>query len=187
MPSKKFRPHPLSDQARKHVAEICGKNFTTHGATASHAPWHQKKNYRAWRSMIQRCEDKNCKKFKSYGAKGIKVCRSWRRDFVSFSNHMGVAPSAVHQVDRINPLGNYEPGNCRWATPKEQQRNRTNNVWLEHRGLSLTLPEWAEKMGVKPYVIRLRLKRGWSVSQTLSTPLIKSHGPNRTFHFDAER
>lgn len=187
MPSKKFRPHPLSDQARKHVASVCGKNFTTHGATKPGALWHQKKNYTAWRSMIQRCEDRNSPKFKTYGAVGISVCAEWRRDFLSFSNHIGIAPSPSHQVDRINPRGNYEPGNVRWATPTQQQRNRGNNVWMEFGGLNLTLPEWAEKIGVRPYVIRLRLKRGWTVEKSLSTPLLNPHATKRTIHFDAQR
>lgn len=74
--------------------------------------------------MIARCEQKSHRSYKDYGARGIKVCSRWRNDFWAFVADMGDRPSSTHSVDRINTNGNYEPSNCRWATPKEQAQNK---------------------------------------------------------------
>jgi hypothetical protein len=74
--------------------------------------------------MKSRCYTPSTGSFKNYGGKGVTVCDEWRRDFVAFAMHVGHPPSDAHTLDRINPFGNYEPGNVRWATQAEQQRNR---------------------------------------------------------------
>lgn len=75
--------------------------------------------YSTWSSMIQRCTNPNRDNFHLYGGRGITVCLRWRT-FAMFLYDMGEKPSPQHTLDRINPEGNYEPGNCRWATTKEQ-------------------------------------------------------------------
>lgn len=76
--------------------------------------------------MNQRCTDPKCPKFPRYGGRGITVCRRWRHSYQNFRADMGVRPPGM-TLDRKNNNGNYTPNNCRWATQKAQQNNRSNN------------------------------------------------------------
>ena len=84
----------------------------------------QSRVYRIWNAMKQRCHNPNQPHYARYGALGVKVCDRWFKSFASFYEDMGAPPTDTHSIDRINPAGNYEPGNCRWATPVEQRHNQ---------------------------------------------------------------
>lgn len=90
---------------------------TTRGAASRHPL------FRTWQGMHRRCEDPGAKGYENYGGRGISVCERWG-DFWNFADDMGPKPSANHSIDREEVDGNYEPGNCRWATSKEQGWNR---------------------------------------------------------------
>lgn len=79
--------------------------------------------YNSWKAMIRRCTDPNSNGWKYYGGRGITVCDDWLHNFATFLDEMGERPEGM-TLDRIDSDGNYEPGNCRWATPKQQAANR---------------------------------------------------------------
>lgn len=99
------------------------------------------------------------------------MCSEWRKDFQKFLAHIGKRPGPGYSVDRIDNNKGYEPGNVRWATPKEQARNRRTNTVYEWCGLRLTLAEWAERASVNARLVRERISAGWSFEVALSTPL----------------
>lgn len=131
--------------------------------------------YSTWSGMITRCENPRSKDYSRYGARGIKVCERWRNCYDNFLKDMGRKPGKSYSLDRINNDGNYEPGNCRWASKKEQSNNQRTNVKLVHNGQTATVAEWAELTGLRHDTIGFRLRTGWSVSRTLTTPARKHH------------
>ena len=80
--------------------------------------------YAVWANMIGRCERPSVQRFKHYGGRGITVCRRWRDSYEAFLSDMGRKPTPKHSIDRIDVNGNYEPGNCRWATSAQQRANQ---------------------------------------------------------------
>lgn len=80
--------------------------------------------YAVWRAIIQRCENPNSPNYKDYGGRGIAICERWRRSVVAFHEDVGDRPSLIHQIERIDNSGNYEPGNCTWATLGEHSHKR---------------------------------------------------------------
>lgn len=129
----------------------------------------QTQTYKAWCSMHRRCSQPSQENYHLYGGRGIAVCDRWKV-FENFLADMGECNGLT--LDRWpNAAGHYEPGNCRWASQKEQQRNRRGNRLLTHEGETLTVAEWAERTGVGSATIRSRIDRyGWSVSLALTTP-----------------
>lgn len=127
--------------------------------------------YTAWRDMIQRCKNPKLSNYHLYGGQGIKVCDKWLK-FDNFLEDMGEKPSGM-TLDRTNNDGNYEPGNCRWATPKEQSRNRRINKYIEWNGKRLVAIDWQQETGINNITISTRLKRGWPVEQALTMPPFK--------------
>lgn len=115
------------------------RRATTHGFSKTRA-------YKTWLSVRRRCYDPNTTSYKDYGAKGIRVHEAWRNDCVKFIADVGQPPSDNHTLDRINPLGHYEPGNVRWATPLEQGCNKTNNRWVTYQGGRYTISQLARKV-----------------------------------------
>lgn len=125
--------------------------------------------YPVWKSMVSRCTNPKNKSYKDYGAKGIRVCQRWMDSFHDFKSDMGPRPNG-YTIERRDSTKDYGPENCRWATWKEQQRNRTNNRMLTLNGESKSIAEWEELTGIHAGTIRSRLKYGWSDERALTTP-----------------
>jgi hypothetical protein len=127
--------------------------------------------YRIWCGMRRRCEDINEPAYKRYGARGIKVCERWQ-NYEAFLADMGPRPTRAHSIDRFpNGRGNYEPGNCRWATATEQSRNRYTNRMLTLGSETMCARDWAERLGINPFTLNTRLQLGWSTEAALTTPV----------------
>jgi hypothetical protein len=145
----------------------------THGATSrdGHMP-----EYHVWQVMNQRCHLPSSRGYALYGGRGITVCDRWRHDFAAFIADMGRRPGPGYSLDRIDNDGHYGPGNVRWATPKEQQRNRGNNRRLTVNGETLTLAEWSERTGLPRNTIAWRLRDGWSEEDAITKPATPQRG-----------
>lgn len=136
-------------------ATVATKVKTKHGMKHSRV-------YRVWNHIKNRCADQ---KNKNYGAIGVMVCDRWKK-FENFYADMGEPPSKNHSIDRINPYGNYEPTNVRWATDVEQQRNRRMALVYEFNGERRHLKEWADILQVPYETLRNRIKHlGWSIDK----------------------
>ena len=142
----------------------CGcANNITHGMTKS-------PEYYAWNGMRHRCNDPKTSGYKNYGGRGIAVCKRWEDSFAAFYADVGPRPSPLHSVERIDNDGSYEPGNVRWATRAEQNRNTRTARILEHAGTALPLSEWARRLGIVNATLLSRLDSGWTLEEALSTP-----------------
>jgi hypothetical protein len=149
--------------------EAARKANTTHGR-AGMAGGKPTPTYKIWEGMRQRCLNPHNHKFRDYGGRGITICERWH-DFSLFLADMGERPSPQHSIDRWpNNNGNYEPGNCRWATRKEQMNNTRHNVILAYHDVALSLTQWAERIGIQPTCLLARIRRGWTVEQILTRP-----------------
>lgn len=144
--------------------ELSKVRFTTHGqgSSAERTP-----EYNAWKLIHQRCNNPKNPKYKDYGGRGIRVSAAWDT-FAQFFKDMGKRPSARHSIDRFpDTNGNYEPGNCRWATPAEQTRNKRNNIWVEMRGRRMILKDWAKELGIDYKLAHARIRKGWDPMKAL--------------------
>jgi hypothetical protein len=124
-----------------------------------HGMW-KSPEYNVWYGVKERCLNPNCAHWHRYGGRGITMCAEWRDDFQSFFDHIGPRPSTRHSLDRVDNDKGYEPGNVRWATKKEQARNRSDNVLYTYNGETKTLVEWAEHFGLKNSQLRTRWYKG---------------------------
>ncbi len=129
----------------------------------------QTAEHRAWSSMVCRCTVPTTTNYKFYGGRGIAVCERWAT-YENFLADMGRKPTPSHSLDRIDPGGNYEPGNCRWATHIEQCRNRRSTRWIELDGERLSMAAWGQRSGVDQDLISYRLRAGWPARDAVFTP-----------------
>lgn len=125
-----------------YALSVLKKRSVTHGMTKTDT-------YICWAHIKARCYNPKEKSYEKYGGRGIMMCDEWLNDFPRFLADMGERPSKLHTIERIDVNGNYEPSNCKWATQKEQQNNRSNNNRVEYDGEIMTVAQLSEKIKVK--------------------------------------
>jgi len=150
-----------ADSIRRGFSQSCGclqvKASTTHGHYVGDKA---SSTYTTWKSMLERVDGK-------YAELGIEVCERWR-SFENFLADMGERPSGK-TLDREDNSGNYEPNNCRWATPKQQARNRQNTLLVEYQDEEIPLAEACEIAGAEYNKVWRRYRKfGWTLDRALS-------------------
>jgi hypothetical protein len=133
--------------------------------------------YHSWQSMKARCQNKSNR---NYGGKGIVVCERWRNSFVAFLADMGEKPSPRHTIERLRIDGNYEPGNCEWATYAEQNRNYGRNVLVNLGDATVVAQDADAAIGLRKGTIARRIKRGWTAERAMAAPLTRSRAEDLT-------
>ena len=143
----------------------------THGESKSRL-------YGIWEGMKHRCNNPSNSRYSRYGGRGIKITSEWDSSFESFAKwSYANGYNDDLTIDRKDNNGNYEPSNCRWVNYKTQSRNRNYNKLLKFQGKELCVTEWSDLTGITSGTIYSRLRRGWSIEKTLSTPV--EHKYNR--------
>lgn len=124
------------------------------------------KTYESWSGIKSRCLAPENEAFKNYGGRGILICDRWKDSFENFLEDMGERPSGT-TIHRINNDGNYEPGNCEWATPGVQMRHTRRNVMLTINGITACAIDHAKRAGLHPSVVYARIAYGWDEKDLL--------------------
>lgn len=161
---------PLGQSLRSGVTVSCGcaaseinsRRATTHGASGT-------REYKAWHAMIQRCTNPKHHKWHRYGGRGISVCERWK-SYEMFLEDMGPRPTGM-TLDRQENDGNYEPGNCRWATPLQQASNRSTNRHVSVGSETLTASEASRRLGPNRSTVSRRIRDGWSPDVAANAPI----------------
>ena len=167
-----------SDSLRQGKTRSCGcikreqnlEMFVTHGETGSPL-------WKLWNNVRNRCNNPNNHKYANYGERGIKVCSEWETNYTAFRDWcMANGYTKGLTIERIDVNGDYSPSNCIFATQKTQQNNRTNNHQITYKGVTKTLAQWAEHLGMRYSMLEHRINRGWSVEDAFTIP--KGGKPN---------
>lgn len=128
--------------------------------------------YGSWYAMKQRCDNPKHQSFHNYGGRGIGYYSPWS-SFAEFNKSMGGSYKSGLTLDRIDNNKGYSPDNCRWATQKTQCNNMRKNKLIEYNGQTLTLTQWAEKLGLKECTLKWRFRRGWTIEKMMVPKLFR--------------
>lgn len=142
----------------------------THGMTKT-------AEYKAWKSMKERCSNNNCKSFPRYGGRGILVCGRWLNSFENFLSDMGKKPSPELSLERVDNNLGYSPENCKWATRREQANNLRTSFKITIGDETKTVSQWATESGNNKVAIRGRIDRGWSPEDAVFIPATDKYKP----------
>lgn len=125
--------------------------------------------HKSWESLKQRCLNPNATDYDKYGGRGVTVCERWQHSFEAFLADMGERPAGT-TLDRIDGSGNYDPGNCRWATVVRQNRNKPGGLHIAIDGVAIPFRDWCDRHGVPYTLAEWRLKEGWPIERMADPP-----------------
>ena len=136
---------------------------------------HKERLYEVWKNMRRRCMNPKNNRAKNYILKGVTFCEEWNNylNFRTWALENGYdenAPYGQCTLDRIDNDGNYEPSNCRWTTAKVQENNMSRNRIIEYNGVTKTMSQWADFLGISYSAMIHRVQRNWSMERIVSTP-----------------
>lgn len=158
-----------SDRLTTGETKSCGclqkdNHYSKHGMTGTRL-------YEIWAGIKRRCYNKNYKRYKDYGQRGIKMCDEWKDDFMEFYKWaIDNGYNDTLTIDRVNNDKNYEPNNCKWSTPKQQVRNRRNTKCITYNQETKPLAEWCEIYQINYNVVYNRIYNcGWSIKKALTS------------------
>lgn len=135
--------------------------------------------HNTWQHIKERCLNVKYEHYKHYGGRGIKVCKKWINSYETFLVDMGRRPFNKTSIERIDNNGNYEPGNCKWATQKEQTRNTRKNVWLEFNGIRMIKADWLQKLGVTRQAYHYQSNKGLTDEEILKHYMKRMKGHSK--------
>lgn len=149
------------------------KSYHKHGE-AGQGRWSVE--YASWCLMKNRCLCSSASGYVYYGGRGIKVCERWLNSFPNFLVDMGRKPTPQHSLDRYpDKDGDYEPGNCRWATRSEQSDNTRLTRLITFQGETLSIKAWSRRVGIPYNALYWRIEQGWLVEKAMTQPSRASH------------
>jgi hypothetical protein len=158
---------------RQRRVKSCGCLKITHGKSSSRI-------YQTWWNMYRRCYDPKDKSYDRYGARGIRVCEEWlgsKESFFDWALSNGYEDSLT--LDRKDGSKGYSPDNCRWATTKQQARNKSSNVWITYGGKTMLLNEWARYLKTYTANFYALMKKGLSPTEAVQYETARLSGRTR--------
>jgi hypothetical protein len=141
-------------------AELIAARNKSHGMSGTPV-------YAVWNTMLQRCHNPESRQWPDYGGRGVIADPSWW-DFRVFLTDMGTPPFIGASLERVDNNLGYSKTNCVWADSVSQANNTRKNVYVTYNNETLTVAQWARKLGLRPGTIRHRLKAGWDTNQALN-------------------
>ena len=129
---------------------------------------HNHNFYTVYRNIRSRCYNSKSHNYGRYGARGVTVCERWLNGFKNFKEDMFPSYKKGLSIERIDNTKGYSPENCRWATSKEQTRNRRSNISLTYNGKTQCVMDWVNELGLHYYTVYQRLKREMPIERILS-------------------
>lgn len=124
--------------------------------------------YRSWFNAKTRVGNPKFKGWHRYGGRGLAMSKEWSSNFATFLRDMGLKPTPRHTLERVDNNRGYEKGNCVWALPPQQQRNRSTNIWLEFNGRRMVLKDWAKELGRTEYWLSRRVRLGRTMADIIA-------------------